>query len=321
MTFNNDPQNPGHPASHDPSNFGRTGEPSLGSNPNHFQQQASSPSGANFGQAPQNFGYMASPVSGQFDQTVKSRRNILAIIAFAVAVIGFIFACIPGALIVGWVLLPIAFILGIVSLFMKGKKGFGIAAIVISVIGTIVGVIVFTTLAVDAVDEALGGDEVSVQGPDGESPETQNGDNAALGSREQPLPIGSKLSTKDWAVTVNSVTLDANDQVTAENMFNDPPAPGMQYMLVNVTADYLGNDPQGASPWVSIKYLKSDGTTLDSTDTLAVAPDRFENLETVYEGASVTGNFAIQIPVEAAAEGVLAVETDVLSDTAFVAVQ
>ncbi|WP_258934510.1 hypothetical protein [Nesterenkonia pannonica] len=35
---------------------------------------------------------------------------------------GAVFACIPGALIVGWVLLPIAFILGLVSLFLRGRR-------------------------------------------------------------------------------------------------------------------------------------------------------------------------------------------------------
>lgn len=39
-----------------------------------------------------------------------------------IAIVGFIFACIPGALIVGWLLLPIAFILGIVAVFLKGGE-------------------------------------------------------------------------------------------------------------------------------------------------------------------------------------------------------
>jgi hypothetical protein len=41
-----------------------------------------------------------------------------------VSVVGFVFACVPGALIVGWVLLPIAFILGIVGID-SGWKGQG----------------------------------------------------------------------------------------------------------------------------------------------------------------------------------------------------
>ncbi len=52
----------------------------------------------------------AAPASG--------KTNIVALVAMIVAIVGFIFACIPGALIVGWILLPIAFVLSIVSLFL-----------------------------------------------------------------------------------------------------------------------------------------------------------------------------------------------------------
>lgn len=50
------------------------------------------------------------------------KLNVLALVSLIVAAIGFIFACIPGALIVGWILLPIAFVLSLVSLFLKGEK-------------------------------------------------------------------------------------------------------------------------------------------------------------------------------------------------------
>ncbi|WP_439593822.1 DUF2510 domain-containing protein [Microbacterium sp.] len=86
----------------------------------------------------------------------KMSRNILGIVALAVSAVGFIFACIPGALIVGWVLLPIGFVLGIVALVQKGKpKWLGLTAIIVSIIGTIVGVVVFFSLAAGAVSDAL----------------------------------------------------------------------------------------------------------------------------------------------------------------------
>jgi len=79
-------------------------------------------------------------------------------IALIASIVGFIFACIPGALIVGWVLLPIAFILGIVGLFLSGKaKGASIAAIIISVVGAVVGAVVFFTVVADAFNDAFGG--------------------------------------------------------------------------------------------------------------------------------------------------------------------
>ena len=42
---------------------------------------------------------------------LKKGRNTVGIVALVMAVIGFIFACVPGALIVGWILLPISFII------------------------------------------------------------------------------------------------------------------------------------------------------------------------------------------------------------------
>lgn len=90
------------------------------------------------------------------------KPHVLAIIALAVAAIGFIFACIPGTLVVGWVLLPIAFVLSIVALFLKGAKWPAITALIVSIVGTIVGAIVFFTVvstsfteAFDEVDDAI----------------------------------------------------------------------------------------------------------------------------------------------------------------------
>src|SRR5690554_1611410 len=82
------------------------------------------------------------------------QKNTIGLVALIASIVGFIFACIPGALIVGWILLPISFILAIVALAQKGKKkGMGVTALILSVVGTIVGMIVFFVVAVDAVAE------------------------------------------------------------------------------------------------------------------------------------------------------------------------
>ena len=49
-------------------------------------------------------------------------RWLFVVAAMIVAIVGFIFACIPGALIVGWILLPIAFVLSIVSLIVLVER-------------------------------------------------------------------------------------------------------------------------------------------------------------------------------------------------------
>jgi hypothetical protein len=140
----------------------------------------------------------------------------------------------------------------------------------------------------------------------------------ADGSRDHPFPIGTTITGREWDVTVNSVTLAATDQVMAANQFNDPPPEGQQYALVNITATYHGEDSSYA--WVSVKYVAIDGTTSDSGDSFAVAPDDFDSLQEVYTGASITGNIDLLVPVEAPEQGVLSVTPDVLGDKVFVSV-
>src|SRR5699024_2284731 len=93
----------------------------------------------------QNADHMGNPSNQPHPQNTshpgKKQRNIVGLIALIVVVVGFIFACIPGALIVGWILLPISFILSIVGLAMSGKtKGTSISALIVSIVGFIVGV-------------------------------------------------------------------------------------------------------------------------------------------------------------------------------------
>ncbi|SNU01053.1 hypothetical protein SAMN06298212_10655 [Ruaniaceae bacterium KH17] len=260
-------------------------------------------------------------------------KNTLGTIALVLAIVGFIFACIPGALIVGWILLPIAFILSIVALVAKNKRrGGALAALIISIVGTIVGVIVFVAVVGNAVDDAFN-ENVTAQPPAAtESAEPDDdaatGEDAAEsagpdGTRANPYPIGTELRTDDWTLVVNGVDLDATDAVMAENEFNDPPEDGNVYILVNLTATYTGSDAAGAMPWALVEYVSAGGNTFDalSFDTFAVAPDAFDSLTTLYEGASTTGNAILQVPAEGVADGTLAITVDMFSDKIFVAVQ
>ncbi|MFJ6280045.1 hypothetical protein [Arthrobacter subterraneus] len=247
--------------------------------------------------------------------------------------VGFIFACIPGALIVGWVLLPIAFILALVSLFLKDKaKGMGIAALIISIVGTIVGFVVFFAVVSSSVDEAFGGGETSVVEPsDAAAADTAGAEEVAAeeepaaaseGTRENPYPIGSVIENEEWRVVVNSVTLAATDAVMGANEFNEAPAEGSEYVLVNYSATYLGDDPNGQIPafGATIEYVTADGTTVNSFDTPVIAPEPIDTTSTLYTDATATGNTVFEVPTASAGEGVLAVRAGMLGDKVFVAV-
>ena len=85
----------------------------------------------------------------------KRKPHVLSIIALVVAAVGFIFACVPGALIVGWILLPVGFVLSIVGFFLNGSKWATITALVLSVVGTIVGFVVFFAVVSTSISSAL----------------------------------------------------------------------------------------------------------------------------------------------------------------------
>lgn len=255
----------------------------------------------------------------------KQKMNVLALIALITAAVGFLFACMPGALIVGWVLLPIAFVLSIVSLFLKGsRKWMGVVGLVLSVVGTIVGFIVFfatmATIVDDAFDEAFGDTETSVTQPtEGEAVVADDGaepaDAAAeQGTRENPYPLSSQISSGDWTVVVNSHSADGAAAVADGNPYNDEAPGGSHYEIVNYTVTYTG-DESGLSAEVGVALVTSSGNVLNSFDAMVMLADGF-GLDELYNGASATGSEAFLVPD---GETVLIrVRPGVLSDEVFV---
>lgn len=263
-------------------------------------------------------------------QTPVKERNTIGIIGLVCAVLGVIFSCIPGFLIIGWILLPIAFILGLVGLFPKGKKkGTAIAAVITSIVGAIVAALAFVFVVGNAFDEAFN-EETTVSTNGDASNAVSNGsaegdrkksDDSAGTTRENPLPLGTTISSDEWDVTVNSVDLNATDAILAENPFNDAPGEGQTYVMANITAKYKGDDPQGASPFTNIAFVTPQGNEINAYDSMAVEPDAFDNLTTLYKNASTTGNISFLVDEASAGQGVLAVEPDMFSQKRFVALQ
>ncbi|WP_242492417.1 DUF2510 domain-containing protein [Agromyces binzhouensis] len=129
--------------------------------------------------------------------------NVLGIVALVIAAIGFVFACIPFVQVVGLVLLPIAFVLAIIALFLKGRKWPAITGLILSVVGGIIGTIVFAVVALGVfgqiVDSGVIQDEIDRQleeefgeptGPASEEPGEEAGDEAGEG---QVLEFGETM--------------------------------------------------------------------------------------------------------------------------------
>jgi hypothetical protein len=248
-------------------------------------------------------------------QAPVKQKNTLGLIALIVSIIGFVFACIKGALIVGWVLLPIAFILGFVAIIQSGKaKGTATAAIIISVIGAVVGVIVFATVVTDSVHEAFNGSNLSASPSAASSAPTTDQSNAenSAGSRENPYPIGETVGNQDWKVTLGAPH-EAWSEISATNEFNDPPKAGMQFWMVPVNAVYTGDATGNVAFGVTVKFVGSDNRTYG--DSCGVIPTPLSDIGDLYKNGVAKGNTCVAVP--AGADGLWTVSTGFIGKPVF----
>ncbi len=289
--------------------------------------------------APQSPPPEGAPVLTSPDASAPKAKNTIATVALVTAIVGFIFAVIPGAMIVGWILLPVAFILSIVGLVQSGKpKGRAIAALIVSVVGTIVGIIAFTSLVGSAIDDALSdksevvlpqdeetsgivdsGDDTEGSATEEESTEGEATGAAPDGTRANPVPLGSTIRTDDWEVKVISFDADATEDVMKANPYNEEPTSGNIYALIEAEATYVGDE--SAHPWIDISFafVTDSGATILSSDSFVVAPEpRFNDIGELYEGGSGTGYVAIEIPE--GESGLLRVSPGWFADDVFVAI-
>lgn len=222
-------------------------------------------------------------------------RNVLGIVALAVAAVGFIFACIPGALIVGWLLLPVGFILGIVALFQKGKpKWQGVTAIIVSVVGTIIGVIVFIVTVAGAVSAAVDDSITDDVGSSAVGEGTSASD--APAAEEKPAVAGAQeLSLGETAFGVEA---DNGMGWYAVQLTN----PNSDYVFGNAGIDVEAYDANG----VLIDTDTSYGTILSGTSWFVgrffdIGSAQIDHIEVrgptadaaTYSSAAETGSFTL----------------------------
>lgn len=239
--------------------------------------------------------------------------NVVGLISLITATLGLVLACIPGAWILGWILLPTGFILGLVSMFKKDRsKALGIIGLIVSIIGTIGAAIVFFVVFFTSFNNAI--DNEADPGPAVEQPAT------AAGTSDDPYPLGTVVTSEEWEVTINDVTFNATDLVVAENPINEPPRAGHEYILVNATITYVGDDESGGMPgFVAIEYVGPDGDTVTTASSLAVAPDQLEVGATLEPGESVNGNVVLTVPSAGAADGLVAIAPGMFGDAVYYA--
>ena len=92
----------------------------------------------------------------------------------------------------------------------------------------------------------------------------------------QPVPFGQMATNEDWQIMVQQVQEGdtAWATVQAGNQFNDPPATGQSYLLVQVSVHYIGSNPLGA--WVNnsdFDVTNHDREFVSTTSVSGLEPD------------------------------------------------
>lgn len=144
-------------------------------------------------------------------------------------------------------------------------------------------------------------------------------EDSETGTRDNPLSLGKTAENADWSVTVNSVTLNADEEVMAENEFNDPAPEGSSYALINADVTYNGEESEMLMMGVDISYVSEGGETYNAGDSIAVTPEPLDLAAELYNGGTESGNVAVAVPDDG--EGVVRVRLGLFdTEDAFFAV-
>ncbi|WP_246360775.1 hypothetical protein [Haloechinothrix aidingensis] len=192
-----------------------------------------------------------------------------------------------------------------------------------SVIGTLLGAgaialgiwgmtIVFNT--VDEIDEELnnaGNADTDEQGSSGGEGEPAETDGTELGSRDDPLELGTTIEMGEWSLAVTEVDPDAAEDIIAENEFNEPPVDGRQFVMFQVTATYNGEE--SGTAWVDFGWavVGSSGNTFGGAsmdDHCGVIPNPLNETGETYPDGEVSGNVCVSAPSDQLDGGSIRVE-------------
>jgi len=116
-------------------------------------------------------------------------------------------------------------------------------------------------------------------------------------SPEAPLAAGSSLEVGDWTVTP-TITLDATEEILAQDEFNTEPVEGNQQSLITLEGTYNGTDT--GSLWLDVTFgVWADGTFYDTIDCSNLVDGEITLEPDVSAGGATTGSACAEVPTGA----------------------
>lgn len=113
--------------------------------------------------------------------------------------------------------------------------------------------------------------------------------------RSSAIPVNEwHRISEDWSVKTVQAWRNADARIAAENMFNDPPRAGYQYVLVRVGAKKMSGGEGNA--WWDLSFgLFGRNTKRVYSQCSEVEPDGLSDKDSVYKGGRVFGNLCFEV--------------------------
>jgi hypothetical protein len=117
-------------------------------------------------------------------------------------------------------------------------------------------------------------------------------------SRSNPLPLGSTVELEDWKVTVAGYKQgeEAVSAITAANQFNEAPAEGTSYVLVDLAVEYTGDAEEAQSPLIGLDLRLTGSKHLLYGSAMLVPEQALEGQ--LFKGGKAEGQRAFVIAAD-----------------------
>ncbi len=128
-------------------------------------------------------------------------------------------------------------------------------------------------------------------------------------ARQSPIALGTPTDIGEgWTLTIAGADLAGTEAVLAAAEFNEPPTDGEEYVLVDVTLAYDGED-DSSSPFDASIRVVGDGNVAISPTCPVTLDTQLDEFSDVFQGGSVSGDLCFRVPVEDTASLVLLAST------------
>lgn len=217
----------------------------------------------------------------------RRERNVVAIVAIGLAAVGTLASLLQTTAVIGWILLPVSFVLAIVALCLRDKaKKLAVSALVLSIVGSLVGLGMFAYWVGRAIMEQQGsGLALSVDAPEGTaSPILPT---SPTSEAEDESFDGTVLETREFTLRI----LDHRiyEAGAPGNDYNDDDIIAFTYEVTNKSSD----DLTALRAWFAFRAFQDNDPNTVNELGVGLAPDDVVDFdsqtETIKVGGTVKG--------------------------------